>query len=519
MSIAVHSPGLALTNPLCTLLDLPAQDFTRADMLRAIVASDIEHLTFHYVGGDGELRELRLPVVSACQAERVLASGERVDGSSLFAGLVDVRESDLYVVPVYKSAFLNPFDSHSLDFMCRLVDRHGARASFAPDCVVERASDSLTLQTGVELHALAELEFFLLGEDDDASYAPSSRGGYHAAARYFRYGDVVGEMVQHLARITGAVKYAHSEAGFIESLESERCLLSGRRGEQHEIELLARPVAEMADIVALGRWIVRNVAYRHGMLATFAPKVEYGVPGNGLHCHLELVRGGDSLMTAEDGCLSESALQLIGGLMQHAATLCAFGNTVATSYMRLVPEQEAPTRICWSDSDRSALVRVPLGWDCGADLARLVNPAEPLDYLDARSHQTVEWRLPDGSAQIHLLLAGLAVAAEWGLTHAESPAFADATRSRAGAPLGAAGADHACGLEPLPSSCEAAARLLLRRRDLYEAGGAFAPLVIEHVARLLEREVDSLAGELRGASDGERRRAARQAMDRDVMRL
>lgn len=511
------TPGLALSNPLCTLLDTPAAQFTRAQMLRAIAALDIERLTFHYIGGDGELRELRLPIVTEHDATRFLVSGERVDGSSLFSGLVDVRESDLYVVPVYASAFLNPFDNHSLDFMCRIVDRHGSRPLFAPDCVVARAADSLKLQTGAELHALVELEFFLLGEDSDASYRSPTRGGYHAAAPYSRYSDVVDEMAGHLARITGAVKYAHSEAGHVDSLSSGEDLLSGRRGEQHEIELMARPIAEMADCAALGRWIVRNVAHQHGLLATFAPKVEYGVPGNGLHCHLELVHRGHSIMTTKDSALAESALRLIGGLMRHASTLCAFGNTVPTSYLRLVPEQEAPTLICWSDTDRSALVRVPLAWDCGVDIACLVNPEEPVDGSLTRRHQTVEWRLPDGSAHIHLLLAGLAVAAEWGLTNSESLTLAEATRVPAAShDMAGAGLRHELG--SLPSDCEAAARLLLEHRDLYEAGGVFAPPVIDHLVRLLRRESDA-ASQTCDAADQDGPRVHRHAIDRDVMRL
>jgi glutamine synthetase len=503
-----------LTNPLCLMLDSPAEDFTRAGLLKTIVARDIERITFHYIGGDGELRELKLPVIGSRRAEHILALGERVDGSSVFDGLVDATNSDLYVVPLYKSAFLNPFDSHSLDFICRLMDRAGARPAFAPDCLVERAADSLTLQANVELQALAELEFFLLGESDDVSYSPSARGGYHASAPFFRYGDVVGEMVTHLARITGAVKYAHSEAGFIESLDSEHCLLAGRRGEQHEIELLARPAAEMADIVALARWIIRNVAYRRGLLATFAPKVETGVPGNGLHVHLELMRTGDSLMTDAEGELSSTALQLVGGLMKHAPSLCAFGNIACTSYMRMVPDLEAPTRIEWSDSDRSALVRVPLAWGRGAHLARVINPTEPRDYADTRSRQTVEWRLPDGSAHPHQLLAGLAVAAEWGLTHSESLTLADATRVRSGGPRYSGAAK---GLEPLPSSCGSAAQSLLRQRQLYEAGGVFTPVVVEHVARQLQREGATFSGNGRGASGDERRHLDRRAMDSDVL--
>jgi glutamine synthetase len=105
----------ALANPLTLILDKDRADFTRADMLKVVREQGIERLTFHYTGLDGKLRELKLPFTSYDQAERILAAGERVDGSSLFKGLVDAASSDLYVVPSYTTAFLSPFDPLSLD--------------------------------------------------------------------------------------------------------------------------------------------------------------------------------------------------------------------------------------------------------------------------------------------------------------------------------------------------------------------------------------------------------------------
>ena len=123
------------------------------------------------------------------------------------------------------------------------------------------------------------------------------------------------------------------------------------------------------------------------MLATFAPKIEEGVAGNGLHFHMELIRDGHNIMTDGDGSLSEEARRLIGGLVYYASTLSAFGNTVASSFLRLVPNQEAPTRICWSHANRSALIRVPLGWAENSHLARVVNPGDEDPYQDPRGRQ------------------------------------------------------------------------------------------------------------------------------------
>ncbi|MCK7490720.1 MAG: glutamine synthetase [Comamonadaceae bacterium] len=167
---------------------------------------------------------------------------------------------------------------------------------------------------------------------------------------------------------------------------------------------------------------MRNTAFRHGAVATFTPKLEEGVAGSGLHFHLELEKDGRNAMRGADGKLSAEARKLIGGLCEYADSLTAFGNTVSSAYLRLVPNQEAPTRICWSDLNRSALIRVPLGWTDAAHLARKVNPADTAEFTDERGgRQTVEIRSPDGSAMVHLTLAGIAMAANWAFKGDLSP--------------------------------------------------------------------------------------------------
>jgi glutamine synthetase len=506
----------ALANPMTLLLDKSPAEFTRADMLRVVRQQGIERLTFHYTGLDGKLRELKLPFTDYDQAERILAAGERVDGSSLFKGLVDASASDLYVVPSYTTAFLSPFDPGSLDFICRFLDRDGELASFTPDNVLAIAHQRFFGRTGLELHALGELEFFLIREGGPEYYSAQRQMGYHASAPFFKGGDVVNEMVRHLTQITGSVKYAHAEVGYIDSVRSNLPLLSGRRAEQHEIELLTRPIAEMGDFVALARWIIRNVAHRHGMLATFAPKIEEGVAGNGLHFHLELIRDGRNAMTTADGALSEEALRLIGGLVHYASTLSAFGNTVASSFLRLVPNQEAPTRICWSDVNRSALIRVPLGWSRKTHLAQVVNPREHQQYEDLRGRQTVELRSPDGSASFYLLLAGITTAAEFGLTDPRSLELAARTRADGNV---FADRDLMARLEPLPASCVECARLLDERRAMYEELGVFPAAVIDHQIALLARENDEhLNRDFTQLTAEERLTATRELMHKDIHR-
>ncbi len=507
---------LALANPLTQLLDKERSDFTRADMLRVLKEKNIERLTFHYTSLDGKLRELKLPVSDHAQAERVLASGERVDGSSLFPGLVDTASSDLYVVPSYATAFLSPFDSASLNFICRFLDRDGQLAPFTPDNILTIAHQRFRERTGLELHALGELEFFLVREGGPEYFAALRQTGYHASSPFFKGGGIVNEMVRYLTQITGAVKYAHAEVGYIDSVRSNLPLLSGRRAEQHEIELQTRPIEEMGDLVGLARWIIRNVAHRNGMLATFAPKIEEGVAGNGLHFHLELIEDAQNIMAAPDGSLSEDARKLIAGLVHYASTLSAFGNTVASSFLRLVPNQEAPTRICWSNNNRSALIRVPLGWTRKSHLASVVNPADTEEYFDSRGRQTVEIRSPDGSASFHLLLAGLTTAAEYGLTHDGMLELAERAYVDGNVFSDAGKMSH---LEALPNSCVKCARLLSERRAMYEDFGVFPAQVVDHQIALLIKENDEhLNSDFSKLPAEERLTATRELMHKDIHR-
>ncbi len=518
----VSSPlRYALANRVAVLLDKDPKDFLRADFLKLIAELGLERMTFHYTAADGKLKELKIPVATSEQADSVLAEGERVDGSSLFKGMLDVAQSDLYVVPSYRTAFLNPFDDRSLDFVCRYVTADGAPAPFAPDNILARAEAKFREATGYELQALGEIEFFLFSDRSKTLFPAQRQQGYHGSAPFLKCGPVLNEMVRHITQISGAVKYAHGEVGFIDSLPSDWEEINDKRGEQMEIEFLPRPIAEMADDVVLGRWLIRNVAYQHGLTATFTPKLDEGLAGNGLHFHLQLVKDGKNVMTGRDGALSEPARRIVGGLCRYAESLTAFGNTVASSYLRLVPNQEAPTLVCWSDLNRSALIRVPLAWTNQRHLARLVNPRDESAFQAKNGRQTVELRSPDGSALAHLLLAGIVMSADW--------AFDDVrNRENGEGPLELAERLYVKGniasdpelrkrLPALPASCVASARLLRAQRGLYERDGIFPASVIDGVAQLLEKENDEdLAHELAELPADERPHAARKAMHKDL---
>ncbi len=518
------SSSFPLSSPLADILDKSPHDFVLSDLLSLFEKIGLERITFHYTALDGKLKELVLPVTDRSRAEAILIQGERVDGSSLFKGMVDASLSDLYVVPVYRTAFLNPFDEGSLDFVCRYLTKEGELAPFAPDSILSRAANNFRSRSGLELNALGELEFFLLSDPGSGIYPSPKQQGYHGSMPYVKSGPVLREMVRLITQVTGAVKYAHSEVGSVDSVRSDLPEIRGRKAEQLEVEFLPRPVEDMADVLVLARWIIRNTAYKHGCVATFTPKIEEGIAGNGLHFHLELTRSGKNIMRDPDGALSEEARRLIGGLCEYADTLTAFGNTVSSAYLRLVPNQEAPTRVCWSDLNRSAMIRVPLGWSNLSNLAARINPSSSVEVAErGDSGQTVEFRSPDGSAFIHLVLAGITMAVEWAF-RGDLSLFAEYGALELSKKLYVKGnifeADALLKTLPvLPASCVESGRLLLGKRELYERDGVFPPSVIEYVARKLEAENDEfMNARLSDLPADDRLHEIRKIMHKDLHR-
>lgn len=506
--------NFALANPLAKKLGKNPVDFTRNDLLKIIESEEIERITFHYTGIDGKLKELKIPISNRKQAEMILTEGERVDGSSLFKGMVDTGKSDLYVVPVYKTAFLDPFSYQSLNFICRFIDPDGNLASFTPDNILHKANKYFETKTGLKLHALGELEYYILSDSKNNLYPMRRQEGYHASSPFAKTGEILNETLTYITQICGNVKYAHHEVGCLENIASDFKEINGKFAEQVEIEFLPTPIDEMGDILVLARWIIRNVAYRNNCVATFVPKLEVGHAGNGMHIHLALMKDDKNVMLNEKAELSDYALQAIGGLCRYSQSLTAFGNMVSASYLRLVPHQEAPTKICWSERNRSALIRVPLGWSNVNNLASKINPQQTELLQDIPVRQTVELRSPDGSANAHLLLAGICLAVEWGLTNPKE-SLEIARRSHVTVNIHESGSAEE--LPELSTSCVESSEKLLQHRNLFERDGIFPPFVINYIVNMLQNENDrNLNKRLLALPDDEKIKESRRIMHRAI---
>ena len=410
---------IALTkNLVVKFLGKEPKMFTRNDIIEYIVKNDIEMVNFMYPAGDGRLKTLNFVINDLDYLKTRLTSGERVDGSSLFS-FIEAGNSDLYVVPRYATAFRDPFaEIPTISMLCSFFDKDGNPLATSPEQTLRKACRAFHNETGLEFEAMGELEYYVISPDDGMFPATDQRG-YHESAPYAKFNEFRSKCMQYIAQTGGRIKYGHSEVG--------NFTLEGMNYEQNEIEFLPVAAEEAADQLMLAKWVIRNLAFQMGFNVTFAPKITTGKAGSGLHIHMRLTRDGRNVMLGANKQLSDDARRMIAGLMDMAPSITAFGNTNPTSYFRLVPHQEAPTNVCWGDRNRSVLVRVPLGWTADSDMSVLANPLEQPSGFDASQKQTVEIRSADGSADIYLLLAGLAVAARHGFEMPDALKVADDT--------------------------------------------------------------------------------------------
>ncbi len=461
-------------NPLVQYLNKPAYEFTRVDLIRFIEDNDIEMINFRYAAWDGRLKTLNFIINSREHLETLLSSGERVDGSSLFP-FVEAGSSDLYVIPKYKTAFVNPFtDVPTLDVLCSFYDRHGKPFESSPEYILKKANRIMKAETSLDFETMGELEYYIIAEEEEL-YPADNQKGYHESSPFNKYGDFRREALRLIAQSGGQIKYGHSEVGNFS--------LDGKNYEQNEIEFLPTNVEDAADQLVVAKWIMRKLAYRYGVTITFAPKITVGKAGSGMHIHTRLMKNGKSVMM-KDGHLSDEARKAIAGFLTLASSLTAFGNANPTSYFRLVPHQEAPTNICWGDRNRSVLVRVPLGWTTATDMIADANPQETPVKLDFTQKQTVEFRAPDGSADIYLLMAGLTVAAHHGLTMENALDFAKKTY----VDVNIFDEEHKgkqAELEQLPASCVESAHALEKQLTFYTKNGVFSEKILNFIIKSL----------------------------------
>ncbi|HVN56898.1 MAG TPA: glutamine synthetase family protein [Bacteroidales bacterium] len=460
-------------NELVQFLKKPSAEFTRDDIIKFIEARGISMLNFRYIAEDGKLKVLNFVPSSREHLESILSTGERVDGSSLFS-FIESGSSDLYIIPKFRTAFVNPFTgTPTLEILCSFYNSEGKPLDSSPEQILRKAYTRFRETTGLKMKAFGELEFYVRSVHDSL-FPLIDQKGYHQSKPFAKFEDLRVEALELCARAGCKIKYGHSEVGSFTKDEEDF--------EQHEIEFLPVEMDEAVDQLVISKWILRMLGYEYGVEISFAPKITVGKAGSGMHIHMMLEKDGQNIMV-EDGRLSDTARKMIAGILDLSKALTAFGNTIPTSYLRLVPHQEAPTNICWGDRNRSVLVRVPLGWIGATNMIKDANPVDNFEISGFPTKQSVELRSPDGSADAYKLFAGLVIAVENGLSmknalekaadlYVDYNIFREENRKKQK-------------LESLPASCWESADCLAERRDMFERNGVFPPGVIDNViARL-----------------------------------
>jgi glutamine synthetase len=323
------------------------------------------------------------------QLEKALDGELMFDGSSIY-GFTRIEESDMYLRPDPNTFVVFPWrprEGGVARLMCDIYNPDGSPFEGCPRVVLKHQMDKAA-ELGYSMQVGPELEFFFFHIDENN--VPTLKT--HDNAGYFDLSPVdLGEEARRNIVLT------LEEMGFeIEASHHE--VAPG----QHEIDFKYSDALDIADKIVTFKFVVRTIAQRHSLHATFMPKPVFGINGSGMHTNQSLFKGNSNAFYDENDPLqlSKEAYYYIGGLLKHARALTAITNPTINSYKRLVPGYEAPVYIAWSGRNRSPLIRIP-----------------------AKREQStrVELRNPDPSCNPYLALAGCLAAGLDGIANHIAP--------------------------------------------------------------------------------------------------
>ena len=350
-------------------------NYTRDDIMRLVEEEDVAFIRLQFTDIFGTMKNM---AVTVSQLEKALDNRCMFDVSSL-DGLSGEEDSDMYLYPDLSTFEIFPWRPQQgkvARLICDVYRTDGTPYEVDPRYVLKKAIAEAA-EMGYTLNAGPECEFFLFHTDEDG--LPTTLT--HEKGSYFDVGPVdFGENVRRDMVLT------LEEMGF-EILSSHHEIAPA----QHEIDFRYDEALVTADNLMTFKMVVKTIAKRHGLHATFMPKPRIETYGSGMHINLSLNRGGVNAFQSEDDVngLSREGYYFIGGLMKHMKAITCITNPTVNSYKRFVPGYEAPVYMGWSSRTRGPLIRVPSG----------------------RGENTrIELRSPDATANPYLALAVLLMA-------------------------------------------------------------------------------------------------------------
>ncbi len=320
--------------------------YTKEDVLRLVAENNIHFIRLQFTDILGIPKNVSITVK---QLEKALNNELMFDGSSI-EGFVRIEESDMYLYPDPNTFAIYPWRASEEGSIARLIcDIHNPDGSpFAgdPRYVLRRALEEAN-KMGLAFNVGPEAEFFLFHTSPDGTSTTHT----HDKAGYFDLSPIdLGEnarrdIILTLEKMGYEIEASHHEVA----------------PGQHEIDFKYSDALDIADKIITFKMVVRIIAQRHGLHATFMAKPIFGEAGNGMHINQSLFKNGENIFWDPSSAsqLSETTFQYIAGIMKHAKAIAAVTNPTVNSYKRLVPGFEAPLYIAWSAQNRSPLIRIP----------------------------------------------------------------------------------------------------------------------------------------------------------------
>lgn len=319
--------------------------YTKEDILALAKEHNVRFVRLQFTDIFGVLKNVAITVQ---QLGKALDGEIMFDGSSI-DGFVRIEESDMYLKPDFSSWCILPWDQGeaiTARLICDVYDSRNEPFSGDPRYILRKVLAEAA-EMGYSMNVGPEAEFFLFHRDNEGhpTLQTQDKAGYFDLTPVDLGEDARRDMVLALENVGYEIEASHHECA----------------PGQHEIDFKYADALTTADNIQTFKYVVRVVAQRHNLHATFMPKPIFGIPGSGMHVNQSLFKNGENAFYDPNGKkqLSEDAYYYLGGLLRHARSYTAITNPTVNSYKRLVSGYEAPVYIAWAEQNRSPLVRVP----------------------------------------------------------------------------------------------------------------------------------------------------------------
>lgn len=320
--------------------------YTREDIIRLAKEENVKYIRLQFTDILGTVKNVEIPV---SQLNKALDNKMMFDGSSI-EGFVRIEESDMLLHPDLNTWVIFPWTSEKgkvARLICDIYTTEGVPFSGDPRTNLKRVLAEAREMGFTEFNLGPEPEFFLfkLDANGEPTLELNDRGGYFDLAPTDLGENCRRDIVLELEEMGFEIEASHHEVA----------------PGQHEIDFKYADAVTACDNIQTFKLVVKTIARKHGLHATFMPKPLFGVSGSGMHCNVSLFKDGENAFYDKSGNLqlSETAEQFIAGIIKHAPNFTAVTNPTVNSYKRLVPGYEAPCYVAWSAQNRSPLVRIP----------------------------------------------------------------------------------------------------------------------------------------------------------------